>query len=737
MKTDMKTEKFAVQGMHCASCAFVIRDTLRKTKGVTEANVNYGSEKATITYDPGSVSIKNMNDTIKKYGYTLSSVSSQYTDPKKEIVEKSGQSIFVLFPLSLVVFLIMVWNSIAGVSKLSPFPISMMVLDKLYLLVGLIIFLTVGKKYIFSLVNFARFRIANMDTLVGLGTGTAYFYSLILTVFPSLQTALHAPEKLFFDTTIIVIGFILFGEYLVARSRLKTGEALHKLMDLQAKSAVVIRNGIEEEVTVDRLVEGDIFLVKPGQKIAIDGVIVSGTTSIDESMITGESIPVDKTVGDSVVGATINKQGSLRVKVTKVGGATVLSQIISMVEKAQDSRAPIQDLVDKVTAVFVPVVLVLAVVTLIVWSLFGRFDIGLTSFIAILVVACPCAMGLATPIAIIVGVGKAARSGILVKDAESLQRLSTIDYVVFDKTGTITKGQPEVTHMSLKRPDAFQILASLERNSEHPISHAIKVKADSENVVYLDVQDFSALSGKGMKGTIQGETYYAGSVNLAMELKIEIDPNVVDQLTREGQTPIIIASPTQVIGYVAIADTVKPESKKTVEMLRKLKIHTAMITGDHENVAKHIAHLAGIHKIFAEVLPQDKAHTVTQLQKDGHRVAMVGDGINDAPALASADVGIAMGTGTDVAIESAGITLLGGSIQKVYESVLIARATMRTIRQNLFWAFFYNVVGIPIAAGVLYPTFRILLTPAIEGAAMAFSSFSVVMNSLRLKYTKV
>lgn len=737
MKTDMKTEKFAVQGMHCASCAFVIRDTLRKTKGVTEANVNYGSEKATITYDPGSVSIKNMNDTIKKYGYTLSSVSSQYTDPKKEIVEKSGQSIFVLFPLSLVVFLIMVWNSIAGVSKLSPFPISMMVLDKLYLLVGLIIFLTVGKKYIFSLVNFARFRIANMDTLVGLGTGTAYFYSLMLTVFPSLQTALYAPEKLFFDTTIIVIGFILFGEYLVARSRLKTGEALHKLMDLQAKSAVVIRNGIEEEVTVDRLVEGDIFLVKPGQKIAIDGVIVSGTTSIDESMITGESIPVDKTVGDSVVGATINKQGSLRVKVTKVGGATVLSQIISMVEKAQDSRAPIQDLVDKVTAVFVPVVLVLAVVTLIVWSLFGRFDIGLTSFIAILVVACPCAMGLATPIAIIVGVGKAARSGILVKDAESLQRLSTIDYVVFDKTGTITKGQPEVTHMSLKRPDAFQILASLERNSEHPISHAIKVKADSENVVYLDVQDFSALSGKGMKGTIQGETYYAGSVNLAMELKIEIDPNVVDQLTREGQTPIIIASPTQVIGYVAIADTVKPESKKTVEMLHKLKIHTAMITGDHENVAKHIAHLAGIHKIFAEVLPQDKAHTVTQLQKDGHRVAMVGDGINDAPALASADVGIAMGTGTDVAIESAGITLLGGSIQKVYESVLIARATMRTIRQNLFWAFFYNVVGIPIAAGVLYPTFRILLTPAIEGAAMAFSSFSVVMNSLRLKYTKV
>ena len=508
-------------------------------------------------------------------------------------------------------------------------------------------------------------------------------------------------------------------------------------MSLKAKSAIVIRDGKEMEVPIDELVQGDIFLVKPGQKVAIDGTIIEGSSSIDESVITGESMPVDKTVGDAVVGATMNKQGSLRVRVTKVGGDTMIAKIIQMVEKAQDSRAPIQDLVDKITAVFVPIVLMVAVGTLGIWSLVGRFDIGLTSFIAILVVACPCAMGLATPIAIIVGVGKAAQMGILIKDAESLQRLSSIDYVVFDKTGTITKGQPEVTDVIAMQPDMFQILASLESHSEHPIAQTIVRKAKNDKVNLLPVSNFSALAGKGLTGEISGVTYHAGNERLLKEMNIKIEDKVLNGFTEEGKTPIILTDAYKAIGYVAVADTIREDSLDAVRKLHDLGIKVAMISGDHINVANHIAKLVGIDTVIAEVLPQDKAHKVAELQNSGHKVAMVGDGINDAPALASADVGIAMGTGTDIAIESAGITLLGGSISKVYDSALLAKATMRTIRQNLFWAFFYNIVGIPIAAGVLYPTFRILLSPALEGAAMAFSSFSVVMNSLRLKYTKI
>lgn len=612
-----------------------------------------------------------------------------------------------------------------------------MTLDKLYMLIAFVMFATVGKKYLVALIRFAKHRVANMDTLVGLGTFTAFLYSTILTLFPTVQELIHAPEKLYFDTAIIVVGFILLGDYLVVRSRVKTGEALQKLMGLQAKSALVIRDGTEMEVSIDQLVQGDIFIVKPGQKVAIDGVIIEGSSSIDEGVITGESMPVDKTVGDAIVGATINKQGFLKVRVSKVGGETMLAQIIQMVEKAQDSRAPIQDLVDKITAVFVPAVLLIAIGTLVVWSLAGRFDIGLTSFIAILVVACPCAMGLATPIAIIVGVGKAAQTGILIKDAESLQRLSTIDYVVFDKTGTITKGQPEVIDVVAKQPNAFQILASLESKSEHPIAQAIVAKANNDTVPLLSVTNFSAITGKGLTGEIGGITYHAGNQRLLKEMNIAVDEDALAVFTKEGKTPIILATAENVVGYVTVADTLRAESPDVVRKLHTLGITVAMLSGDHTNVAQHIANQVGIDKVIAEVLPQDKAHKVEELQQSGHKVAMVGDGINDAPALASADVGIAMGTGTDIAIESAGITLLGGSIHKVYESILLARATMRTIRQNLFWAFFYNIVGIPIAAGVLYPTFRILLSPAIEGAAMAFSSFSVVVNSLRLKYTKI
>ena len=735
----MKQERFSVKGMHCASCAFVIRDSLRKTEGITKVEVNYGSESANVSYDEKTTDVEKMNAVIGSYGYSLSQKEDEHKhhlDPKIQEIRTLRQSVRIVFPLSLFVFLIMVWNSFAEVVKIPLFPIPMMILDKIYMVIAVALFATVGRKYIFALGRFAKLRVANMDTLVGLGTFTAFLYSAVLTLFPTVQEAIQVPEKLYFDVAIIVIGFILLGDYLVARSRVKTGEALQKLMSLKAKSAIVIRDGKEMEVPIDELVQGDIFLVKPGQKVAIDGTIIEGSSSIDESVITGESMPVDKTVGDTVVGATMNKQGSLRVRVTKVGGDTMIAKIIQMVEKAQDSRAPIQDLVDKITAVFVPIVLMVAVGTLGIWSLVGRFDIGLTSFIAILVVACPCAMGLATPIAIIVGVGKAAQMGILIKDAESLQRLSSIDYVVFDKTGTITKGQPEVTDVIAMQPDMFQILASLESHSEHPIAQTIVRKAKNDKVNLLPVSNFSALAGKGLTGEISSVTYHAGNERLLKEMNIKIEDKVLNGFTEEGKTPIILTDAYKAIGYVAVADTIREDSLDAVRKLHDLGIKVAMISGDHINVANHIAKLVGIDTVIAEVLPQDKAHKVAELQNSGHKVAMVGDGINDAPALASADVGIAMGTGTDIAIESAGITLLGGSIRKVYDSVLLAKATMRTIRQNLFWAFFYNIVGIPIAAGVLYPAFRILLSPAIEGAAMAFSSFSVVMNSLRLKYAK-
>ena len=735
----MKQERFSVKGMHCASCAFVIRDSLRKTEGITKVEVNYGSESANVSYDEKTTDVEKMNAVIGSYGYSLSQKEDEHKhhlDPKIQEIRTLRQSVRIVFPLSLFVFLIMVWNSFAEVVKIPLFPIPMMILDKIYMVIAVALFATVGRKYIFALGRFAKLRVANMDTLVGLGTFTAFLYSAVLTLFPTVQEAIQVPEKLYFDVAIIVIGFILLGDYLVARSRVKTGEALQKLMSLKAKSAIVIRDGKEMEVPIDELVQGDIFLVKPGQKVAIDGTIIEGSSSIDESVITGESMPVDKTVGDTVVGATMNKQGSLRVRVTKVGGDTMIAKIIQMVEKAQDSRAPIQDLVDKITAVFVPIVLMVAVGTLGIWSLVGRFDIGLTSFIAILVVACPCAMGLATPIAIIVGVGKAAQMGILIKDAESLQRLSSIDYVVFDKTGTITKGQPEVTDVIAMQPDMFQILASLESHSEHPIAQTIVRKAKNDKVNLLPVSNFSALAGKGLTGEISSVTYHAGNERLLKEMNIKIEDKVLNGFTEEGKTPIILTDAYKAIGYVAVADTIREDSIDAVRKLHDLGIIVGMISGDHINVANHIAKLVGIDTVIAEVLPQDKAHKVAELQNSGHKVAMVGDGINDAPALASADVGIAMGTGTDIAIESAGITLLGGSISKVYDSVLLAKATMRTIRQNLFWAFFYNIVGIPIAAGVLYPAFRILLSPAIEGAAMAFSSFSVVMNSLRLKYAK-
>lgn len=735
----IQNSSFTVIGMHCASCANIIKRKLEKTTGVTSIDVNYATEQAQVAFDPTQTTLDQLNSHITPLGYSLGSPSPEDPKHKKftELAAMRKKTSFVM-PIATLVFISMIWELLTPrISLLPNFPLTMDVFNRLSFILATPVMFWIGLPFIKAFARFIRHRVANMDTLVGIGTLTAYLYSAILLLFPEIQALLNAPEGLYFDVTIVVIGFITLGKFLEARSKLKTGEAIEKLLGLQAKNALVVRNNQEVEIPIDQVVVGDIVLVKPGQKIPIDGLILDGTSSIDESMISGEPIPVDKGPHDTVIGATINKQGSLKVQATKIGGDTMLSQIIKMVEAAQGSKAPIERIADQVSAIFVPAVLILAVLALILWGLTGSFSLGLISFVGILVIACPCAMGLATPTAVIVGVGKAASLGILIKNAESLERFASINFVVMDKTGTLTKGEPEVTEItpisSLDKTKVLQLLASLEKNSEHPLALAVVTAANDDHIALLPVSNFSIIEGKGVRGEIAGTKYWAGNLKLLADLGLSFDHDQIQAMTSQGKTPVVLASEGGILAYVAIADTLKPDAVETVRALHALGLQVAMLTGDHHQTAEYIGKLAGIDRILAEVLPADKTTEITKLQSEGFKVAMVGDGINDAPALSAADVGVAMGTGTDVAIESAGITLLGGHISKLPKAVKLAKATMSVIKQNLFWAFFYNIVGIPIAAGILYPFTGILLSPAIAGAAMAFSSVSVVANSLRLK----
>jgi heavy metal translocating P-type ATPase len=598
-----------------------------------------------------------------------------------------------------------------------------------------------GRGFLIAIVRFIKSHTANMDTLIGLGTTTAYIYSGFILFFGSQAKSFGLTGLMYFDATAVVIGFILFGKYLEAQSKTKTGEAIGKLISLQAKTAIVIRNEKEIEIPIEDVVVDDQILIKPGAKIPVDGKIISGNSSIDESTITGESIPVDKETGDSVIGGTINKHGSFIFKASKVGNNTMLAQIIQMVADAQGSKAPIERLADQVSAVFVPVVLVLALVTFIGWSLFGSsIPIAISSLVAVLVIACPCALGLATPTGIIVGVGKGAENGILVKDAESLEKLHSINAVVVDKTGTITTGKPIVTNIVVTgkttQDELLSIAASLESLSEHPLAKNVVQKARETKINIQKVTNFLNLEGKGISGTIDGKKYYAGSRKLMNFLNIKVSND--KKFEKEGKTPIYITlGEESLLGAIYLADTLKENAAIAIAKLQKNGIEVIMATGDDQDTAQFIAGLAGIKSVYATSLPQDKAKLVQELQAKGKLVAMVGDGVNDAPALAAADVGIAMSTGTDIAIESASITLLHGDIMKVEKAIALSKATMSVIKQNLFWAFIYNIVGIPIAAGILYPFFGILLSPIFAGAAMALSSVSVVTNSLRLKTVRI
>ena len=749
----IRKEIIPVSGMHCASCASLIESTLTDIDGVKSSSVNYGTEKATLEFDPEKITLEELSKSIEPLGYAFLNTQKKedVVSQKETELAKLRTKVLISLPLVFISFLIMMWELLGNIQVIPK--MSLVTMDFVHHLLPIfatyMLFVT-GTEYLKGIVRFVRFRVANMDTLVGIGTLTAFLYSFIITAFEEPLKGFLNTEHTYYDVTIIVIGFITLGKYLEAKSKEKTGEAIKKLLNLQAKTATVEREGMQLEIDIDQVLIDETIFVKPGGKIPVDGKVLEGTSSVDESMITGESLFVDKIPGDLVIGGTINKQGAFKFKATKVGADTMLSGIVKLVEEAQGSRAPIQNLADKISAIFVPVVLVLSLVALFGWLLYGTLmdmpfneslSMALMSFIGILVIACPCALGLATPTAIIVATGKGAQNGILIKNAEGLEKLSLVDTVVVDKTGTITKGKPEVTDILLESGNTeevvLEILASLEQNSEHPLAKAIVDRANQQNTKLKKAEAFKIIEGKGLTGVIDNTAYYAGNTALLKDLGIKFNDERLTALTSVGKTPVILTSQSEVIAIIGIADPIKDNAKETVQELHKLGLKVVLLTGDNIRTAHYIAKQAGIDEVFAQVLPHEKADKIKELQQQGKIVAMVGDGVNDAPALAISDVGIAMSTGTDVAIESAQITLLRGDISKLLKAIKLSKMTMTTIKQNLFWAFIYNIIGIPIAGGVLFPVFKIMLSPVFAGMAMAFSSVSVVSNSLRLKLKRL
>lgn len=772
----MPTQTFQIKGMHCASCSAMIEKTLKKVEGVRSIEANFGTETAKVSFDESKTNPAELSKKIEPLGYSL--ILPEQADHHMEQTAKEmgmsaeehaahtgiGQSkqqklaevaemkkkVLSVIPLAIFSIFLMTWDILAQFSVLSP----PAYIWKEFFHHLLPIFATytlfiVGKPYLQGFYRFLRYGKANMDSLIGIGTVAAFIYSFVITAFEETLRPFINVEHTYYDVTIVVIAFITLGKYLEAKAKIKTGDAIEKLLNLQAKTALVIRNGKEQELSINEVVHGDRIIVKPGNSIPVDGVVVEGSSFVDEAMVTGESMPVEKKSGDAVIAGTINTTSSFIFEAKKVGSETLLAHIIKMVEEAQSSRAPIQALADKISAVFVPIVIALSFITLAIWLIVGTrylgfsqaLSYGLVSFVGILVIACPCALGLATPTAIIVGVGKGAREGILIKDAATLEKLHKVDTVVVDKTGTITKGKPELVSIEamsrLSEEKFVSVLASLESTSEHPIAYAVTEYAKKKKVSLLSVSEFEIIKGKGLKGKIDNTLYFAGNLRLAADLNLSLDLTKIEKETAQGKTPIILVTGRELLGIAFVADAIKPEARAAVSDLHKLGIKLVMLTGDHKNTALAIAKEVGIDDVVAEVLPDDKLKKIKELQSQGHAVAMAGDGINDAPALAQADVGIAMGTGTDVAIETAGITLLHGDISKLVKAVHLSKLTMRGIKQNLFWAFIYNIVGIPLAAGVFYPLFGWLLNPIFAGLAMAFSSVSVVSNSLRIKAKRI
>jgi len=731
--------EFSVTGMSCASCAATIEKALRKVEGVSEANVNLALGRATVLYDAGVVGPRRLAKAVRDAGYGVAASAEEAGAGAEREYKSLRMSVIWGGALALLIFL--------G-SMRQWFPWMPAFLKDFFVLWALAtpVQFVLGWRFYKAAWNALKHGTANMNTLVAVGTSAAYLFSAVATIWPGFFLRAGVEPQVYFDTSAVIIVLILFGRLLEARAKGKTSDAIRRLMGLRPRTARVLGPEGEREVPIEEVRPGDVLVVRPGEKVPVDGVIVEGRTSVDESMITGESIPADKGPGEEVVGATLNKWGSFRFRAVRVGEDTALARIIHMVEEAQGSKAPIQRLADLIAARFVPAVIAVAVVTFAVWALVGpapRLVFALLNFVAVLIIACPCAMGLATPTAIMVGTGRGAERGILIRSGESLETVHRVDTFVFDKTGTLTSGRPEVTDVvPAEGTDVRALLAvaaAVENGSEHPLGQAVVRRAKAEGAPIGEAADFRALEGMGVEGRVGGRTVLVGSRRLVEREGIDVSPlqASAEGLAAAGKTVAFVAVEGRPAGLLGLADTLKPGAAEAVSALRRAGRKVVMLTGDNARTARALAAEAGIDEVLADVLPGDKAEVIRRLQAEGRRVAMVGDGINDAPALAQADVGLALGTGTDVAMASADITLISGDLGTVVAAVALSRRTIRTIRQNLFWAFVYNVIGIPVAAGVLYPFFGLLLDPMIASAAMALSSVSVVTNSLRLRRARL
>lgn len=747
----IKKATLQIEGMTCASCASVIEYGLKKEKGINSVSVNLATEKAYLEFDSEKTNIGNVKKAVKDLGYNaleeylhVHGEDGQERPQESGAEKKSGQTVrlkkrFILSLIFGLPVIYMVMGKMFGLPVSSIFQKYGLAVQVIFTTAVILASLNIWVSGLKKLLKAGP----NMDTLVFVGTAAAYFYSLVIVVLSYIKGV--SPEHLYFESAAFILIFISLGKYLESVTKGKTSEAIKKLMGLQPKTAIIIKDGREFEILISEVKVGDTVLVKPGEKIPVDGIVIDGYSGVDEKAITGESIPVEKKEGDQVIGATINKTGVLKFKATKVGSDTMIAQIIKIVENAMGSKSQIQLLADRVSFYFVPAVLVIAVLASLVWLILGySFAFVLTIFVAVLIIACPCALGLATPTAVMMGTGLAAKKGILIKSSKALEIAKSVNIVVFDKTGTLTKGEPVVTDVvetDKKEPrnDILRIASAIEKNSEHPLAQAIINKAKEEKVAVVEIDRFKAIPGGGVEAELDGKQVLLGTRKLMSDNGIktnQIEDKMV-VLEEQGKTAMILAHKKRIIGIIAVADVLKDNSKEAVENLHKIGKQVAIITGDNRRVAKAIADQLGIDRVLAEVLPQGKSDEILRLQKEGKIVAMVGDGINDAPALAQADLGIALGSGTDIAMETGEIVLIKDDLRDVVSAINISKYTLTKIKQGLFWAFFYNTVGIPIAAGVLFPFTGWLLSPSIAAAAMAFSSVSVVLNALSMKRYRI
>ena len=739
------TVELPIKGIQCASCVQKIEKALLQTRGITKASVNLATDRAKVEYLPTEANLGDIKRAIESTGYEVLelSLSDEGLDPEKAIREREYKKLKTKFMAGLILGLIVFLGS-----SRHWFPWIPGIFGNFYVLWALAtpVQFVIGWQFYKGAWGAFKHRSADMNTLIAVGTSAAYLYSVTATLFPSFFESGGIEPHVYFETSALIIVLILFGRLLEARAKGQTSDAIKKLMGLQPKTARVFRDGKEVDIPVEEVLVGDIITVRPGEKIPADGIIQEGKSAVDESMITGESIPVKKGPGIEVIGATINKTGSFKFQATKVGKDTALAQIIKLVQDAQGSKAPIQRLADVISGYFVPIVISIAIATFVIWFSFGPFPsltFALLNFVAVMIIACPCALGLATPTAVMVGTGKGAENGILIRGGESLETAHKLDTIVFDKTGTLTKGEPEITDVitvnGFSEEEILKYAACAEKNSEHPLAEAILKRAEEKEIKLIDPEQFNAIEGHGIEASIDGKEILLGNAKLMRDRQIGIESleRKAEEIAQDGKTPIYISLTGKAAGLIGVADMLKENSVHAVAKLRNMGLKVVMLTGDNRRTAEAIAKKAGIDDVIPEVLPEDKVHEVKALQSGGRRVAMVGDGINDAPALAQADIGIAIGSGTDVAMEASDITLIKGDLLGVVTAIELSKKTIRIIKQNLFWAFFYNTAGIPIAAGVLYPFFGILLNPIFASMAMAFSSVSVVSNSLRLRRVKL